>query len=62
MTINRDLISTTKEKGLFRKPMKIAADWHDEVYYGDTATDGITGTKNSAGGYGHFMLNKLQEI
>ena len=42
--------------------MKIAADWHDEVYYGDTATDGITGTKNSAGGYGHFMLNKLQEI
>ena len=42
--------------------MKIAADRHDEVYYGDTGTDGITGTKNSAGSYDHFMLNKLQEI
>ncbi len=49
LQINADLIATMKEKGLFRKPLKIAMDWHDEMYYGNRETDGIIGTKNKAG-------------
>ena len=33
----------------FQKPPKIAVEWRDEMYYGDTKTDGIIGTKNKAG-------------
>ncbi len=49
LRINDDLIATMKDKGIFRKPLKIALDWHDEMYYGDRETDGIIGTKNKAG-------------
>ena len=49
LQINADLIATMKEKGTFRKPVKVAIDLHDEMYYGDTETDGIIGTKNKAG-------------
>lgn len=39
LQINSDLIAI----------MKVAINWHDEMYYGNTETDGIIGTKNKAG-------------
>ena len=49
LQINADLIATMREKGLFRKPLTVAMDWHDEMYYGDIDADGVIGTKNKAG-------------
>ena len=49
LLINSNLIVTMKEKGTFRKPLNVAVDWHDEMYYGNTETDGIIGSKNKAG-------------
>ncbi|EQB73199.1 MAG: transposase IS4 family protein [Ferroplasma sp. Type II] len=49
LQINADLIATMRKKGLFSKPLIVAIDWHDEMYYGDIETEGIIGTKNKAG-------------
>ena len=49
LQINADLIATMREKGLFRKPLIVAMDWHDEMYYGDIDAYGVIGTKNKAG-------------
>ena len=49
LQINADLIAMMKKKGKFRKPLIVAMDWHDEMYYGDVETEGIIGTKNKAG-------------
>ena len=49
LQINHDLISTLRETGMLRKPLIVAMDWHDEMYYGDSGTEGITGTRNSRG-------------
>ena len=49
LRINDDLIATMRDNGILRKPLKVAIDWHDEMYYGNTETEGIIGTKNKAG-------------
>ena len=49
LQINAGLITAMKKKGIFRKPLKIAIDWHDEMYYGDIEADGVVGTKNKQG-------------
>lgn len=49
LQINRDMIATLRENGLLKKPLMVALDWHDEMYYGNTETEGIIGTKNSRG-------------
>ena len=49
LRINGDLIATARDMGLLRKPMIVAMDWHDEMYYGDRKAEGIIGTKNRAG-------------
>ena len=49
LQINHDMIATFRESGLLKKPMMVAIDWHDEMYYGDLGTEGIIGTKNSRG-------------
>jgi hypothetical protein len=49
LQINQDLIGTMREKGLFEKPLIVAIDWHDEMYYGDHDAEEIIGTKNSRG-------------
>ena len=46
LNINSGIIAMLKKKGVFRKPLKIAIDWHDEMYYGDIEADGVVGTKN----------------
>ncbi|MCL4323626.1 MAG: transposase [Candidatus Thermoplasmatota archaeon] len=47
--INHDLIATLGERGLLSKPMMVAIDWQDEMYYDDHSTYGVIGTKNSRG-------------
>ncbi len=49
LQINHDLIATLRETGLLKKPLIVAMDWHDEMYYGDLGTEGIIGTKNNRG-------------
>ena len=49
LQINSGLIATMRGKGLFKNPVKVAIDWHDEMFYGDHETDGVIGTKNKAG-------------
>lgn len=49
LQINHDLMATLREKGLLKKPLIVAMDWHDEMYYGDLETEGIIGTKNNRG-------------
>jgi hypothetical protein len=44
------LVKNLKSKGLLKnKPVYIAMDWHDDMYYGDTAADMVNGTKPRAG-------------
>ncbi len=43
------MIATLREMGVLRKPLMIALDWHDEMYYGNTHTDGVIGTENCRG-------------
>ncbi|WP_298275332.1 hypothetical protein [Ferroplasma sp.] len=49
LNINSGIIAMLKGKGVFRKPLKIAINWHDEMYYGDIEADGVVGTKNKQG-------------
>ena len=49
LQINHDLITTLGKRGLLKKPLILAMDWHDEMYYGDLRTEGIIGTKNNRG-------------
>jgi len=38
LRINDNLIATMRDKGILRKPLKVAIDWHDEMYYGNIET------------------------
>ena len=49
LQINHDMIATLREMGILKKPLIVALDWHDEMYYGNLETEGIVGTKNKAG-------------
>ncbi len=49
LRINRDMIATLRDTGVLDKPLMVALDWHDEMYYGNLETEGIIGTKNSRG-------------
>ncbi len=49
LQINAGFIAMLKKKGIFRKPVRIAMDWHDEMYYGDIEAYGVVGIKNKAG-------------
>ncbi len=47
--INKDLIATMRDTGRLAKPLIMAMDWHDEMYYCSLDAEGIIGTKNSRG-------------
>ena len=49
LRINNDMIATLREMGVLKKPLMLALDWHDGMYYGAPGTDGVIGTKNSRG-------------
>jgi hypothetical protein len=38
-----------KKKGALSKPLTLAVDWHDEMYYGDPKAEGIVGSMPKQG-------------
>ncbi len=49
LQISHDMIATLTEMGILKKPLIVALDWHDEMYYGSLEAEGIIGTKNNRG-------------
>jgi hypothetical protein len=39
------MVKGLKSKGLLNRPVDIAFDWHDDMYYGDASADMVNGTK-----------------
>jgi Transposase DDE domain len=42
-------VDELKRRGLLNRPVPIAFDWHDEMFYGDEGTEMVNGTKPKAG-------------
>ena len=38
-----------REMGALKKPVIVAMDWHDIMFYGDVNAEGIKGTKHKNG-------------
>jgi hypothetical protein len=49
LQVNRQIIQEMKRKGALSKPLLLAVDWHDEMYYGDPKTEGIVGAMPKQG-------------
>jgi hypothetical protein len=50
LQINNQTIKTMKQKGALTKPLTLAIDWHDIMYYGNPTSEGVVGAmpKNGA--------------
>lgn len=48
---NTDLLQEMKRRGAFSRLLTLAIDLHDEMYYGDPETQGVTGTTPKKGSY-----------
>jgi hypothetical protein len=46
---NQQIVKEMKKKGALTKPLILAVDWHDEMYYGNPATEGIVGARPKQG-------------
>ena len=49
LQVNREIIQEMTRKGALAKPLTIAVDWHDEMYYGDPSAEGIVGAQPKNG-------------
>jgi hypothetical protein len=52
-----------KQKGALNKPLTLAVDWHDEMYYGDPKAEGIVGAMPKQGScfvYRYATISVLQ--
>lgn len=47
--LNSELVREMKKLGALSKPLTLAIDLHDEMYYGDPASEGVTGTQPKKG-------------
>ena len=47
--INHEIIQKMKKKGALSKPLTLAIDWHDIMYYGDPKAEGVVGTVRKNG-------------
>jgi hypothetical protein len=47
--VNQQIIQEMKRKGAKTKPLILAVDWHDEMYYGDPKAEGIVGAMPKQG-------------
>jgi len=47
--INQQTIKEMKKKGALIKPLILAVDWHDIMYYGDPTAKGVVGTQHKNG-------------
>lgn len=49
LQVNQQIIRQMKKKGALSKPLILAVDWHDEMYYGDPKAEGIVGAMPKQG-------------
>ena len=47
--VNRELVERMRRLGALSKPLTLAIDWHDEMYYGDPEVEGVVGTQHKRG-------------
>jgi hypothetical protein len=49
LQINQQTIKEMKLRGALTKPLALAIDWHDEMFYGDPHARGVIGTQHKNG-------------
>ena len=49
LQVNREIIEKMKKQGALSKPLILAVDWHDEMYYGDPTAEGVVGAVRKNG-------------
>ena len=49
LQVNREVIEKMKKQGALSKPLILAVDWHDEMYYGDPHAEGVVGAVRKNG-------------
>lgn len=49
--VNADVIREMRLSGVLSKPLLLAIDWHDEMYYGDPSAEGVIGTQPKKGSH-----------
>jgi len=49
LQVNQQIIQEIKRKGALTKPLILAVDWHDEMYYGNLHSEGIVGAMPKQG-------------
>jgi hypothetical protein len=47
--VNRKIVKEMKRKGALSKPLILAIDWHDEMYYGNPTAEGVVGAVRKNG-------------
>jgi hypothetical protein len=63
LQVNQQIIQQIKQKGALNKPLTLAVDWHDEMYYGDPQAEGIVGAMPKQGSclaYRYATISVLQ--
>ncbi len=63
LQVNQQIIWQMKQKGALNKPLTLAVDWHDEMYYGDPKAEGIVGAMPKQGScfaYRYATISVLQ--
>lgn len=51
LQVNQQIIHEMKKKGALSKPLTLAVDWHDEMYYGDPKAEGVVGAMPKNGSF-----------
>ena len=49
LRVNREVIEKMRKQGALSKPLVLAVDWHDEMYYGDPNAEGVVGAVRKNG-------------
>lgn len=49
LQVNQQVIHQMKQRGALNKPIMLAVDWHDEMYYGDPKAEGVVGAQPKHG-------------
>jgi hypothetical protein len=56
LQVNANLVREMKKLGALSKPLTVAIDLHDEMYYGAPETEGVTGTQPKKGSYSAYKF------
>jgi|AGTN01.2.fsa_nt_gi Transposase DDE domain. len=62
LQINQQTIQQMKSKGALNKPLVIAIDWHDEMYYGNPKAKGVIGVQHKNGSNHAYRYGTLSVL